>query len=47
MLLRYVVTLNHYLVLFGYDTQYSAGGAFMVAGNNLNSVTFLYMSSHL
>jgi hypothetical protein len=41
VLFRNVAALNHYLVLFRYDTQHPAGSAFMVASNNLNRIAFL------
>ena len=46
MLLGYVETLDDNQVLLGYNAEDPARSAFMVAGNNLNSVIFFHVYGH-
>jgi hypothetical protein len=46
MFLGCILTLNHHFIRFGYDTQNSAGSAFIVAGYDLNHITFFNMQRH-
>ncbi len=44
---RYIVSLYHDHILLGYHSQDPAGGAFMVAGDNLNHIIFFHVLCHL
>jgi hypothetical protein len=41
-----VLTLHHYFIVFGYDAQNLAGGAFVVAGYDFNHITFFNVQRH-